>query len=616
MKKLLSETNPELREEWHPSKNDELIFDEVCQTTSRKAWWHCKNDPPHEWQATIRSRAISKNGCPFCSGRFVSLDKSIVSLFPEIAAEWHPTKNENLKPEQVAPHTMKRVWWQCKLGHEWHSKINYRTTTSSKCPECALIAKSLAITHPDISTDWHQEKNLPLTPYKVSHGMSKLVWWKCLNGHEWQSQIASRVSSLIGCPFCAKHSVNNTRLNIALSESNPELATQWHPTMNLPLTPEKVSPGASKKTWWICPHNNKHIWQSTVRNRVKGKGCPHCLTGPSLAEKFPELAKEWHPSKNGSMKATDITYGSARRVWWQCSVNPEHEFESTVTNRTSRGKKKGCPICSGVIVTPATSLEFNHPEVAKEWDTTKNEGLTPKDVTRASGKKVWWICSVNPSHEWQAQIKNRTVLGSGCPICGIKRLQEALYESAQANAEFYKTFTKSIESLRNISNQEFPQKGAIQQPLFKMIYASTITAMETYLCDAFLHKVTNNEELIDKLLTSMHEFKEKKYSITEILDWKNQTRKKVSEYLLDIVWHNLPKVHNLYENVLGIAFPSSIERIHKYIAIRHDLVHRNGRTKSGRFHIIKLFEIEALFEDVESFVQHIDERVNLLTENE
>lgn len=130
MKKLLSEANPELREEWHPSKNNELVFDEVYQTTTRKAWWHCKNDPPHEWQASIRSRAISKNGCPYCSGRYIPFEKSIATLHPEIAAEWHPTRNDRLKPEQVAPQTNKRFWWQCKFGHEWQSKVNYRTRHS------------------------------------------------------------------------------------------------------------------------------------------------------------------------------------------------------------------------------------------------------------------------------------------------------------------------------------------------------------------------------------------------------------------------------------------------------------------------------------------------------
>lgn len=151
----------------------------------------------------------------------------------------------------------------------------------------------------------------------------------------------------------------------------------------------------------------------------------------------------------------------------------------------------------------------------------------------------------------------------------------------------------------------------IQHPLFRMIYASTITAMETYLCDAFLHKILNNEPLIDKLLMSMHEFKDRKYSISEILEWKNNIQNKVSDYLLDLVWHNIPKVQNLYENVLEVKFPPSIEKIHKYIAIRHDLVHRNGRTKSGRFHILRLFELEALFGDIESFVKYIDDQLKL-----
>lgn len=611
MKKLLNQTNPELREEWHPSKNEGVTFDEISQTTQQKAWWRCKNDPPHDWQATVRSRAVSKYGCPYCSGRFVPPEKSIVALYPEIATEWHQSRNEGIHPETVAPQTNKKYWWQCKDGHEWQSKVNYRTRNSSKCPECALIAKSLSITHPEIAKEWHPQKNLPFSPTNVTHGMSKRVWWRCQKGHEWQAQIASRVSSLSGCPTCAKLNTNTSTPALLIS-SNPEIVAQWHPTKNLPLTPAEVSSHSSIKIWWKCPKDETHIWAATVRGRVRGNGCPHCLTGPSLAEKLPDLAKEWHPTKNGDLKPNEIRYGSAKTVWWQCSVNPEHEWQATVTGRQSKGKKRGCPFCAGIFVTRATSLEFNHPEVAKEWHPTKNEGLTPKDFTRASARKVWWLCSVSPSHEWQAQIKNRTILGSGCPICGIKRLQEVLYESAYANAEFYETFSNSIQSLRLISNQEYSPKIAIQHPLYRMIYASTITAMETYLCDAFLHKTLNSEQLIEKLLLSMHEFKERKYSITEILDWKNNIRNKVSDYLLDLVWHNLPKIVNLYENVLGIKFPPSIEKIHKYIAIRHDVVHRNGRTKSGRFHIIRLFELEALFNDIESFVKDIDEKLKLL----
>jgi hypothetical protein len=114
------------------------------------------------------------------------------------------------------------------------------------------------------------------------------------------------------------------------------------------------------------------------------------------------------------------------------------------------------------------------------------------------------------------------------------------------------------------------------------------------------------------LLTSVHEFKEKKYAITEILDWKNKIHKKVSDYLLDIVWHNLPKVQHLYESVLDINFPENADKICRFVAIRHDLVHRNGRMKSGKSHILKFLEIEFLFEEVEKFVATINEQLTIM----
>lgn len=45
-------------------------------------------------------------------------------------------------------------------------------------------------------------------------------------------------------------------------------------------------------------------------------------------------------------------------------------------------------------------------EIIKEWDTEKNGGLTPYDISYGSGKKVWWKCS--KGHEWLAKPNDRT----------------------------------------------------------------------------------------------------------------------------------------------------------------------------------------------------------------
>ncbi len=611
MNELLINTNPDLRKEWDFPKNAHVDFEKVRAHSSQKVWWRCPAG--HEWQAKINTRALQGYGCSYCSGRYTSYEQSIAALYPKIAAEWHPTKNKDLHPDKIRPQSNKKVWWRCKSGHEWQSIVQHRTIGGAKCKACRIAERSLIYTHPELAAEWHPKKNLPLTASDVSHGMGKTVWWQCSQGHQWQAKIYSRVNARSGCRQCAVESGRNKRRYAPIAESMPELAKQWHPTKNSSLTPDQVLPGSSQKIWWICPRNKAHIWQAGVNSRAKGRGCPHCLKGPSLAEKFPDIAKEWHPTKNGELKPSDVTPGSAQRVWWQCTADPTYEWQSTVTNRTKKKGKKKCPHCTGHAVTNKTSLAANYPNIAKEWHPTKNPELTPATVTRASGRKVWWKCNANPDHEWQAQIKNRTILRSGCPQCDdenkTKRLYEALYESTQANADFLKTFTREIATIRRLSKQKFPGYQQLKQPLLRMSYASAITAMETYLCDAFFHKVINSDELIEKLLKSVPDFKERKYALTELLDWKNQFNKKVSEYLLDIVWHNLAKVQPLYETVLGVKFPQNTEQIHKGIAVRHDLVHRNGRTKTGKFHVIKLSEIETLLLGIESFVAHIDVQV-------
>ena len=60
----------------------------------------------------------------------------------------------------------------------------------------------------------------------------------------------------------------------ALSVVRPELALEWHPTRNAPLTPNLISYGSTKKVWWIC--NKGHEFQATVNNRSSGYGCPYC----------------------------------------------------------------------------------------------------------------------------------------------------------------------------------------------------------------------------------------------------------------------------------------------------------------------------------------------------
>lgn len=54
-------------------------------------------------------------------------DRSLAACFPEVAVMWHPTRNENLTPNQIPPSAKHRVWWRCGAGHEWQDIVHTRT---------------------------------------------------------------------------------------------------------------------------------------------------------------------------------------------------------------------------------------------------------------------------------------------------------------------------------------------------------------------------------------------------------------------------------------------------------------------------------------------------------
>lgn len=64
------------------------------------------------------------------------------------------------------------------------------------------------------------------------------------------------------------------------------------------------------------------------------------------------------------------------------------------------------------------AIPITDPLLLRQWHHSKNGSLTPDLTTPGSHKKVWWRCE--KGHEWQAEIKSRTLLESGCPYCAGK----------------------------------------------------------------------------------------------------------------------------------------------------------------------------------------------------
>ena len=414
----LSLRNPDLKDEWHPEKNDGLTPDDVSYGSKKKVWWLCKNG--HEWDAVISSRAINGNGCGYCAGNFVS-DKNRLSLhYPGLVDEWHPSKNGDLTPDDVSHGSKKEVWWICikDKNHVWPARIYSRARNGNGCRYCGRRGVSdinrLSIHYPHLKNEWHPKKNGELTPDDVPYGSNKRVWWLCKNGHEWEAQVYSRKSGK-GCSYCAGQRVTDDN---RLALNAPELVPEWHPTMNGNLTPDNVAIGTNERVWWICGKDNDHVWRAFIPSRAMyGSGCRFCARKEvtdvnRLSIHYPHLKNEWHPIKNGSIKPDDVSYGSGDKVWWICKNG--HEWKARIYSRTLG---RGCRFCAGKEVTDENRLSLRSPELVDEWHPERNGDLKPTDVSYGSDDKVWWLCE--KGHEWETTISSRAINGSGCRNCKL-----------------------------------------------------------------------------------------------------------------------------------------------------------------------------------------------------
>lgn len=359
---------------------------------------------------------------------------------PDIAAKWHPTKNNGVLPQNVTRGCMTVFWWTDKCGHEWDSMVP-SMLKSSGCPLCRHSRivpgiNDLATTHPQFAKEWHPEKNGTLTPQQVHENSGLKAWWLGECGHEWETEIKTRIKDNAPCPICTNRKVEVGFNDLATKY--PALVDEWHSELNGDLTPQDVVYGSPRKVWWHgkCGHD----WLSPIDLRVKQyekdpdkTGClvcrnRHLLVGfNDFATRYPHLAVELHPEKSIHIDPTSFI-SSTEVVWWKC-CECGYEWEDSISHRATKNGTK-CPVCTNQIVVPGINdFATRYPHIAAEFNAEKNPGV---DLTQiySGGDELWWKCRYN--HEWQASLYRRSRGQGNCPCCAKnpRRKQTSYNEQA------------------------------------------------------------------------------------------------------------------------------------------------------------------------------------------
>ncbi|WP_035780470.1 zinc-ribbon domain-containing protein [Butyrivibrio sp. LB2008] len=165
-----------------------------------------------------------------------------------------------------------------------HTKVNITKDTGAILKQftAAKVANSLALCHPDIAAEWNYEKNGSLTPNQVARASRRIVWWKGKCGHEWDMSVSDRTLTFTrangktkkpyGCPYCSGKRVLKGFND--LESLYPNLAKDWHTTLNGDLKPSEIQAHSNRKIWWkgLCGHE----WTASINKRIQNNQCPIC----------------------------------------------------------------------------------------------------------------------------------------------------------------------------------------------------------------------------------------------------------------------------------------------------------------------------------------------------
>ena len=354
----LATTHPDLLSLFSPENS--VSPSQIMAGSDKRLKWLCPLG--HTWVTQVKN--IRKGTrCPVCDGKqLLQGFNDLGTKSPAIAAEWHPSKNGQLMPQDVIGGGKTFAWWQCQKGHEWRSTIGNRVFFKSGCPVCqnTLLqpgANDMETTNPALAAQFDLSKNFPATPKSMIASTHKMLWWKCDLGHSWRSTGNTRISQGTGCPVCSGKQVLEGFNDLATRY--PELSKQWHPTLNGYLKPEHVSGGSHKKVWWKCDQG--HDFSASLVNRAAlASNCRICVNQEvlagynDLASQWPELLSEWDYEKNKTTPPDSVIARSEIKYWWICDQGHSWRVSPGVRIRVGTG----CPTCANRGYSQAASGTF------------------------------------------------------------------------------------------------------------------------------------------------------------------------------------------------------------------------------------------------------------------
>jgi transcription elongation factor Elf1 len=206
----------------------------------------------------------------------------------------------------------------------------------------------------------------------------------------------------------------------------------------------------------------------------------------------------------------------------------------------------------------------------------------------------------------------------GCEVDFILEITESFNEleeyyenqidSILTVSNSYDLFSTEINNLSKL-NQLFIENEELLVTLQRQVFSGVITCMEDYLSTRLIKKILTNEENFKNFVKTNPKIIKRKFNLNEIYEELAKIRDTVKFELLNVIYHDLPKVRLMYQESLKIHFPP-IDELIGLIQKRHDIVHRNGKNKEGVKIEMSREVVDSILDTIEDFIMLLETTIN------
>ena len=343
----------DLLESWLSDRNGQLTPHNTAFASNKFVWWHCPKCG-YEWQSKVSNRSIGRRGCPLCAGKVVVAGvNDLCTTHSELVKEWHPTLNGDLTPNQISYGYGRKVWWQCPYGHEYQATPNHRTSKDNptSCPKCYSGRQT---SFAEQALFYYVQKLFPdavnryranfLGTMELDVFIPSIKYAIEYDGIAWHKK--EKISrEQLKYRLCHQAGIRLIRLREEAVPMGSDIADYiWHAEdLYEPMVLEPILREVLRRLVFFKSGFLRYVVDVNIeRDRQRILQYNTSIRENSFKDKYPKLALEWHPTKNGALKPNAFTSGSDHKVWWKCPVCL-NDYKSSIAHRVAG---TGCPKCA------------------------------------------------------------------------------------------------------------------------------------------------------------------------------------------------------------------------------------------------------------------------------